>query len=258
MKKSLIALLLAVTLGSAQAGEIIVGGMSGAEGDLLDAAAKVAKDKYGLDVEVVRFEDYVQPNLALNDGDIDANAMQHVPYLDTIVAERDLKIKAVANTFVYPLALYSKKVAAVADLKDGAVIGIPSDPSNGARALILLDKHKLLKLKDNTNLQASVMDIAENPLNLEIKEIDAAQLPGLLADMDAAVINSNFAVPAGMTPENDGLIMEAKDSPYVNVIAVRDGDETRPEIQDFIKSFQSPEVNVKAKELFKGAAVKGW
>jgi len=227
-------------------------------GELVHIAAKIAKEKHGLDVEVIEFEDYVMPNVALSDGSIDANAIQHKPYLDVITKERGLDLVAVGNTFVYPVGAYSKKIKDIKELKDGAKIAIPGDPTNGARALILLDKQGLLKLKDNTNLEASVMDIAENPHNYKISEIEASQVPSVLPDVDLAIINSNYGVNAGLIPKRDALFMEDADSPYVNIIVVRTADKDKDEVKKFVESYQSKEVEEAAEKAFKGAAVKGW
>lgn len=235
-----------------------VGSMSGQESEMVHTAAKIAKEKYGLDVEVVEFDDYVMPNVALADKSIDANAMQHKPYLDSMIKDRGFDLVSVANTFVYPIGGYSKKLKKIDELKDGMSIAIPADPSNGARALILLDKKGYIKLKDNQNLQASVMDIVENPHNYQFKEVEAAQLPNILPDVDLAFINNNFAINADLVPTRDALIIEDLDSPYVNIIAVRGEDKDKEAVKTFIKAYQTPEVEAVAEKVFKGAAVKGW
>ncbi|MBV7435125.1 MetQ/NlpA family ABC transporter substrate-binding protein [Cardiobacteriaceae bacterium TAE3-ERU3] len=235
-----------------------VGTMSGKEANLVYAAKDVAKEKFGLDVEVVEFDDYVTPNIALADGSIDANAFQHGPYLDAMVKERGFDLVAVGNTFVYPIGAYSNKIENIEDLQDGASIAIPNDPSNGARTLILMDKSGLIKLNDNTNLEASVLDIAENEHNYDIKEVDAAQLPRVLDEVDVAFINSNYAVDAGLTPTDDAILREDEDSPYVNLIVVRAGDEDKEAVKQFVEAYQTEAVEEAAEEAFKGAAVKGW
>ena len=257
MKKLTLALLAAFSL-SALAAPFKVGSMSGQESDLVHTAAKIAKEKFGLEVEVIEFDDYVAPNVALADGSIDANAFQHRPYLDAMGQDRGLDLVAVANTFVYPIGGYSKKIKSIDELKDGDSIALPSDPSNGARALILLHKKGYIELKDVNNLQASVLDIAKNPRNFKFQEIEAAQIPNVLPDVDLAFINSNFAVNADLIPTRDALIMEETDSPYVNIIAVRKADAEREEVKQFIQAYQTPEVEASAEKVFKGAAVKGW
>lgn len=256
--KTLSLAILAALSFSAHADAFKVGTMSGKEAGLLVAAKEVAKDKFGLDVEIVEFDDYVTPNIALADGSIDANAFQHAPYLNAMVKDRGFDLVAVGNTFVYPIGAYSNKIKNINELTDGASIAIPNDPSNGARTLILMDKNGLIKLKDNKNLEASVLDIVENPHNYDIKEVDAAQLPRVLDEVDVAFINSNYAVDAGLTPTKDAILREDEDSPYVNLIVVRAGDENKEAVKQFVQAYQTEAVERAAEEAFKGAAVKGW
>ncbi|MDO4776740.1 MAG: MetQ/NlpA family ABC transporter substrate-binding protein [Cardiobacteriaceae bacterium] len=257
MKHLALAILASLSL-AATAAPFKVGSMGGQEADLVKAAAKVAKEKHGLDVEVVEFDDYVMPNVALADGSIDANAFQHKPYLNVMVKERGLDLVPVGNTFVYPIGAYSKKIKSIDELKDGATIALPGDPSNGGRSLILLDKKGFIKLKDNTNLESGVIDIAENPRNFKFSEVDAAQVPNVLPDVDLAFINSNYAINADLLPKRDALIMEDVDSPYVNIIAVRSADKDKEEVKKFVDAYHSKEVEEAAEKVFKGAAVKGW
>lgn len=257
LKALSLAVIAAVSL-AAQADAFKVGSMSGKEADLVKAAAKVAKEKYNLDVEVVEFDDYIMPNVALAEGDIDANAFQHKPYMDAMVKDRGFKFKAVGNTFIYPIGAYSQKIKDIKDLKDGAKIAFPNDPSNGARSLIMMDKAGLIKLKDNTNLEASKLDVVENPHHFELIDAEAATLPRVLPDVDLAFINSNYAVDADLVPTRDAVIIEPKESPYVNLIVVRDGDENRKEVKEFVDAYHSKAVEDAAENAFKGAAVKGW
>ena len=203
MKKLTLAAIIAGFTLAAQAAPFKVGSMSGQEADLVKAAAQVAKEKHGLDVEIVEFDDYVAPNVALADGSIDANAFQHKPYLDVMVKDRGLKLVPVGNTFVYPIGAYSKKIKDIKELKDGATIGLPGDPSNEGRSLILLEKQGLIKLKDSKNLESTVMDIAENPHNYKFSEVDASLVPNSLPDVDLAFINSNYAINADLLPKRD-------------------------------------------------------
>ncbi|MFR9719144.1 methionine ABC transporter substrate-binding lipoprotein MetQ [Aeromonas diversa] len=235
-----------------------VGAIAGAESELVETAAKVAKEKYGLQVEVVTFSDYVTPNVALNDGSIDLNAFQHKPYLDAQVKDRGFKLVPVGNTFVYPIAGYSKKLKSLDELKDGAQIAVPNDPTNLGRSLILLAKQGLLTLKDNANLNTTVLDIVANPKNLKIVELEAAQLPRSLEDVDLAIINTTFASQIDLTPSRDGLFVEDKESPYVNLIVAREANKDEQKVKEFVQSFQTEEVYKKGDELFKGGLVKGW
>lgn len=238
---------------------IKVGVMSGPEHVVAEVAAKIAKEKYNLDVEYVEFNDYAMPNPALSKGDLDANAFQHKPYLDTEIKEKSLdNLVIVGNTFVYPLAGYSKKIKTVAELQDGATVAVPNDPSNLARALILLEKQGLIKLKDATNLYATSLDIVENPKNLKIQEVETSVASRALDDVDLAIVNSNYAAQVGLTATENGVFVEGKDSPYVNLIVARSDNKDSEAIQNFVKAYQSDEVEAEAKNQFKDGVVKGW
>ena len=241
------------------AAKIKVGVMAGPEHEVAEIAAKVAKEKYGLDVEYVLFNDYALPNTAVSKGDLDANAMQHKPYLDKDSSEKKLtNLVIVGNTFVYPLAGYSKKIKNVAELKDGAVVAVPNDPSNLARALILLEKQGLIKLKDNTNLFATSLDIVENPKKLQIKEVDTSVAARTLDDVELAVVNNTYAGQVGLNASEHGVFVEDKDSPYVNIIVAREDNKNSEAVKNFVKAYQTPEVEAEAKKPFKDGVVKGW
>lgn len=218
--------------------------------------AKPLLEKDGIKLEIVEFNDYVQPNLALNDKELDANFFQHEPYLKNFMEEhKEVKLKNAFGVHIEPMGIYSKKVKDLKELKDGASIAIPNDPTNGGRSLLLLQKAGLLKLKDGVNEKATVQDITENPHNFKFQEVEAAQVPRTLDDVDAAVINTNYAMQVNLVPTKDALFMEDNTSPYVNILAVRDGDENRPEIQALIKALQSKEVKDFINEKYKGAVV---
>ena len=241
------------------AAKIKVGVMAGPEHEVAEIAAKVAKEKYGLDVEYVLFNDYALPNTAVSKGDLDANAMQHKPYLDKDSSEKKLtNLVIVGNTFVYPLAGYSKKIKNIAELKDGAVVAVPNDPSNLARALILLEKQGLIKLKDNTNLFATSLDIVENPKKLQIKEVDTSVAARTLDDVELAVVNNTYAGQVGLNASEHGVFVEDKDSPYVNIIVAREDNKNSEAVKNFVKAYQTPEVEAEAKKHFKDGVVKGW
>ncbi len=238
--------------------KIKVGVMSGPEHTVAEKAAQAAKEKYGLDVEFVLFNDYALPNTAVSKGDLDINAMQHKPYLDKDSAAKELKnLVIVGNTFVYPLAGYSKKVKNVSELTEGAVVAVPNDPSNLARALILLEKQGLIKLKDNTNLFSTSQDIIENPKNLKIQEVDTSVAAKALDDVALAVVNNTYAGQVGLSA-NDGIFVESKDSPYVNIIVARTDNKDSKAVQDFVKAYQTEEVYQEAQKHFKDGVVKGW
>lgn len=257
LKKLSLAILATVSF-NALAADLKVGGMNGPEADLLVAAQQVAKDKFGLEIEIVRFDDYVTPNIALADGDIDLNAFQHRPYLERMVKDRGFKLAVVGDTFVYPIGAYSKKIKSVDELKAGATIAVPNDPSNEGRTLILLHNKGLIELEDPKNLEASVLDIKSNPQDFDFKEVEAAQLPRMLDEVDLAFINSGFAVDAGLSPAKDAIFSEGTDSPYMNIIVAREGDKDKENIKKFVKAYQSDAVKAAATKAFKGAAVAGW
>lgn len=209
-----------------------------------------------IDLQIVEFSDYVQPNLALNDKELDANFFQHEPYLDNFVSEhKEVKLKNAGGIHIEPMGIYSKKIKQLDALPDGASIAIPNDPTNGGRSLLLLEKAGLLKLKDGVGVKATVQDIASNPKNLKFQEVEAAQVPRTLDDVDAAVINTNFAMQVNLVPTKDALFMEDKTSPYVNIVAVREGDEKRPEIEALLKALKSKEVKDFIESKYKGAIV---
>ncbi|WLF84470.1 MetQ/NlpA family lipoprotein [Moraxella sp. ZY210820] len=236
-----------------------VGVMSGPEQIVAEKAVQIAKEKYNLTVELVPFTEYGIPNSAVSKGDLDANAMQHKPYFDKDTQEKNLKnLTIVGNSFVYPLAGYSKKIKTVADLKEGAVVAVPNDPSNLARALILLEKQGLIKLKDSTNLFATSKDIVENPKKLSIKEVDTSIAAKALDDVDLAVVNNTYAGQVGLNATEHGVFVESKDSPYVNIIVAREDNKDTPAVQNFVKSYQTEEVYEEAKKHFKDGVVKGW
>ncbi|MDW6003393.1 MetQ/NlpA family lipoprotein [Vibrio mangrovi] len=238
--------------------KIKVGVMAGAEAQVAEVAQKVAKDKYNLDVELVTFTDYVTPNAALDDGSIDVNAFQHKPYLDQQIADRGYKLTIAGNTFVYPIAGYSKKVKSVDELKAGDRIAVPNDPTNLGRSLILLQQQGLIKLRDDAGLKATVQDITENPKNLEILELDAAQLPRSLDDVAIAIINTTFASQLNLSPEKDGIFVEDKESPYVNLIVARENNVNDENVKNFVKAYQTEEVYDAAMKTFNDGVVKGW
>lgn len=239
---------------------IKVGVIMGSELAVAEVTKKVAKEKYNLDVELVVFTDYVIPNEALNKGDIDLNAFQHKPFLDEQIKARGYKLVPVANTFVYPIAGYSKKIKSIDELKDGDTIAIPNDPTNLGRSLLLLEKQGLITLQPGKGLMPTVLDVADNPKNLRLLELEAPQLPRSLDDQQVtvAVINTAYSSQIGLTPTKDGIFMEGKDSPYVNLIVAREDNKDDEKVKQFIQAYQSDEVFQAADKEFKGGAVKGW
>ncbi|MDD7805094.1 MAG: MetQ/NlpA family ABC transporter substrate-binding protein [Endozoicomonas sp. (ex Botrylloides leachii)] len=251
-------LLLAGCSGQEKDPVLKVGVMAGPEADLMQVAIKQLKKNTGIKAKLVEFSDYVAPNMALTDGSIDVNAFQHRPYLDSMIKERGLKLAVVGNTFLYPIGAYSKKIKNIAELKHGAIIAIPNDPSNEGRTLMLLDHEGLITLKDSHDLEATPADIIKNPKDLHFKELDAAQLPRSLDDVDLAFINSTYAVPAGLLPSRDALLLEGSKSAYVNLIVSREDNKTDPRIIALVHAYHSEAVKKKAEELFHGSAIPGW
>lgn len=235
-----------------------IGVMTGPEAQMTEVAVKIAKEKYGLDVQLVQFTEYTQPNAALQAKDLDANAFQTVPYLEQESKDRGYKFAIIGNTLVWPIAAYSKKIKTISELKDGAKVAIPNNASNTARALLLLQSNGLIKLKDPKNVFSTEQDIIENPKHIQIVQADTALLTRMLDDVDLAVINNTYAGQAGLSPEKDGIIVESKDSPYVNLVVSREDNKNDPSLQTFLKSFQTDEVFQEALKLFNGGVVKGW
>lgn len=195
----------------------------------------------GITMEIIEFTDYVTPNEALESGQIDANFFQHLPYMDTFNSEKGYHLVNAGGIHIEPMALYSKKVSSLDALKN-ATIAIPNDPTNEGRALLLLQSAGLITLDADAGITATPVDITDNPMNIKFRELEAATLPRVLADVDAAVINGNYAIPAGLTAQVDGLYVEGADSPYVNVVAVKDGRAQDASIVALVKALQSQEV----------------
>ena len=198
--------------------------------------------KENITLKVTEFTDYVTPNEAVETGEQLANFFQHVPYMDSFNKEHGYHLLSVGTVHIEPLALYSKKYGSLSDFKSGNTIAIPNDPTNEARALLLLESAHIIVLREGAGLGATPQDITENPYNLQFKEIEAATLPRVLVDVDGAVINGNYAIPAGLSAAKDGLLVEGKDSPYANVISVKQGNENDPRIKALMKALQSDKV----------------
>ncbi|MDG5493890.1 MetQ/NlpA family ABC transporter substrate-binding protein [Niveispirillum sp. BGYR6] len=241
----------------AQAEKIRVGVTPGPHAQIMEKVRDQAKAT-GLEIEILEFSDYVVPNEALASGDLDANSFQHQPYLDNQIADRGYKLVSVAKTVTFPLGLFSAKLKSLEALPAKAKVAIPNDPTNGGRALILLAHQGLIKLRDGAGLAATPLDITDNPKNLRIVELDAAQLPRSLNDVDIAAINGNYALEAGLDPTKDALAREAADGPYANVIAVKAADKDKPWVKSLIAAYQSPAVKQFVVDTFKGALVPAW
>jgi D-methionine transport system substrate-binding protein len=235
-----------------------VGTIAGPETKLMEVAKQVAKETNGLEIKIVEFTDYIEPNTALNDGSIDANMFQHQPFLDQQIKDRHYKLVSIGKTFVYPMGVYSQKIKNVADLPANATVAIPNDPSNEGRALLLLQKAGIITLKTTAGLYATPIDIQDNPKKLQFKELDAAQLARSLMDVDVAVINTNYAIPAGLSPTKDAILHEDADSPYANIIVVREDERNDPRVKQLVAAFQSKAVLDAAATIFNGQAIPAW
>lgn len=226
--------------------------------EILKYTNDLLKEK-GYELQIVEYTDYVQPNLALESGELDVNYFQHLPYLENFNAERKTNLVSVAAIHYEPLGLYPGKVKTIADLQNGAQIAVPNDVTNEARALLLLEKQGLIKIKENAGLKATVKDIVENPKNLKIMEIEAAQLPRSLPDVDMAVINGNFAIQAGLNAAKDALAKEEKDSlaakTFANILVVKKGKEADKGIKTLIDVMKGDKVKKFIEDKYQGAVV---
>lgn len=252
-----LALAAGLAFSPASAETIKVGVTPGPHAQILEKVKALAAAK-GLDIKVIEFSDYVVPNAALAAGDLEINSFQHQPYLDNQIADRGYKIASVGTTVNFPIGVYSKKYKSFDEIPAGSSIGIPNDPTNGGRVLLLLADKGIIKLKDGVGVKASVVDVIDNPKKLKFVEIDAAQLPRSLPDLAAAGINTNYAKEAGLDPVKDPILREEPKGPYVNVIAVRAEDKDKPWVKAFVETYRSPETRAFVIETFKGAVLPSW
>ncbi len=239
---------------SAEDNKIVVGVSPVPHEEIIKGLEQQFKDA-GLEIEVVVFDDYIQPNEQLAAGDLDANFFQHLPYLEEFAAQNKLDLVSIGGVHIEPMAVYSDKLTSLNELQDGDEIIIPNDPTNGGRALIMLDKEGIIKLEDNTNLSSTENDIAENPKNLKFVPMDAQNIPNTYKDAAAAIINSNFAIGAGLSPTEDSLLIEPKDSPYANIVAVRKGEEEKEKFKKFMEVLTSDDAKAFIEEKYQGAVV---
>ncbi len=209
----------------------------------------------GIDLVIVVTEDYNMPNRALAGGEIDANFFQHGPFLEEQVKQFGYALEGIAKIEIEPMGIYSKKIKKLSDLKEKAIVGLPNDPTNEARALLLLQKHGLLELDNSKNLQATVLNIIKNPKQLKFIEVDAAMLPRSLEDVAIAAINTNYALEARLSPLKDAIVMEDEESPYANLLVIRKGDEQRQDIQALKAAMTSEKMRAFILEKYQGAIV---
>ena len=235
--------------------EIKIGATAGPHAEVAEAVAKEAK-KQGLNVKVVEFTDYITPDKALASGDIDLNSYQHKPFLDNFNKQNNSDLVPIGKTILMRMGIYSDKVKDVKDIKDGGIVAIPNDPTNGGRGLVLLEKAGLIKLKDGVGFKATIADIAENPKKLQFKELEAAQLPRSLADVDAAAITMNYVMSAGLDVQKQGIFLESKDEPLaVMVLAARNKDKDNPVYKKIADIFRSEAVKQFIADKYKGTIV---
>ena len=256
LKKSLVVLGLLAGLGTAgvQAATLSVAATPVPHAELLEHV-KPALAKQGIELDIKVFTDYVQPNRQVADGQIDANFFQHKPYLDSFNEQHGTKLVPVGAVHVEPFGAYSSKIKSLDELKEGAQVAIPNDPSNGARALLLLQKQGLITLKDPANILATSRDVVDNPKKLKFRELEAATLPRVLPDVDMALINTNYALEAGLNPVNDALFIEGSDSPYANLL-VTTADATGSEaVKALMQALNSDDVRAFIQQKYKGAIV---
>ncbi|MDG1579434.1 MetQ/NlpA family ABC transporter substrate-binding protein [Pseudomonas sp. GOM6] len=256
MKKLLTALAAsaALTAAAAQAGEISVAATAVPHAELLEFV-KPALAKEGVELKIKVFTDYVQPNVQVAEDRLDANFFQHQPYLNEFNASRGTDLVSIAGVHVEPFGAYSSKIKSLTELADGAQVVIPNDATNGGRALLLLQKTGLIKLKDATSITATVKDIVENPKNIKVRELEAATLPRVLNQVDLALINTNYALEAGLNPTKDALVIEGDDSPYVNILVTTSAKKDNADLQRLAKALHSDAVKQFIVEKYKGAVV---
>lgn len=234
----------------------VVIGVSPAPHKEIAEKAKEILAKDGIELEIKEFDDYVTPNTSLEEKDIDLNFFQHIPYLENFNKERGTKIVSLGGVHIEPLGVYSKKYKSLDELKDGDEVIIPNDATNGARALKLLEENNVIKLKENAGLEATEKDIAENPKNLKFTPVEAATIPRAYEDAAIAVINSNYALEASLSPKNDAIATEkAEGNPFANVIAAREADKDNETYKKVLEAFQSEEVRKYIEEKFDGEII---
>ncbi|MDP9662812.1 MULTISPECIES: MetQ/NlpA family ABC transporter substrate-binding protein [Pseudomonas] len=252
--KKLLAVAAAIAAFSAQADTLTVAATPVPHAEILNVV-KPLLAKQGVELKVKEFTDYVQPNVQVAEKRLDANFFQHQPYLDEFNKAKGTDLVSVTGVHIEPLGVYSTKIKQLNELPSGATVVIPNDATNGGRALLLLDKAGVIKLKDNTNILSTVKDVAENPKNVKFRELEAATIPRVLTQVDAALINTNYALEAKLNPEKDALAIEGSDSPYVNILVARPDNKDSEDMKKLAAALHSPEVKQFITEKYKGAVV---
>lgn len=261
MKKALLFILLVGILGVS-----ILSGCAGREKTLKVSATSVPHaemleyikddlEKQGIKLEIIVTDDYPIHNRSLAEKEVDANFFQHIPYMEAQIDEFGYEIEAIGKIHIEPMGMYSNKIKSLDELKENAVIAVPNDPTNEARALALLHKYGVIKLDDVTNMTATVLNIVENPKNIKIQEVAAEMLPRTLEDVDAAIINTNYALQADLNPMKDAIIIEDADSPFVNIVAARKGEGDREDLKALVEALTSDKMRAFIEEKYGGSIV---
>lgn len=238
-------------------GVLRVGATAVPHGELLNLIKDDLK-KEGVTLEIIEFNDYVKPNLALGSGEIDANYFQHAPYLEDFKSEHSLKLETLCGIHIEPMGIYSNEIDDLKELKQNSTIAIPNDAVNQGRALLLLQENGLIELDEKAGIMASELDVINNPLELEFKVLEAPQIPRVLDDVTIALINGNYALSAGINPVKDSIALENEESPYVNIVAVREGEREREDLQILKKYLQSDKVVKYIEDNYNGGVVKAF
>lgn len=246
-------LLLALTVTSCKKSDTLKVGVTAGPHAMIMEKVKEEAEKQGLHIESVEFNDFILPNVALEEGDLDANSMQHLPYLISQNSMKGFTLTSIGKTVLMPMGIYSHKISKLSDLSNDAKVGINNDPSNGARALKLLEKNGIIKLKEGVEAP-SILDIVDNPKNIQIIEIEAPQVLRSLDDLDCAITNTDWVVLAKMDPKS-ALVQEDKDSPYANIIAVKENRKNEADLKKLVEIYQSQPVKDYIITEFKGAVI---
>src|SRR5580658_4247180 len=256
LSRLLIALATVLLTTNAQAETLTVAATAVPHAEILEFVRPVLKAE-GIDLQIRVFTDYVQPNLQVEERQLDANFFQHRPYLDAFNREHGTHIVPVPDGAVHlePFGAYSRKIKSITELRDGASVAVPNDPSNSARALLLLQQQGLIALRDPSNIMATAHDVVSNPKHLRIRELEAATLPRILDDVDLALINTNYALAAGLSPMRDALFIEGPNSPYANLVAARADNVNSPLIRKLVAALRTPAVSAFIQNHYHGAVI---
>lgn len=237
--------------------KLVIGVTAGLHEEVMEVVADLAEEE-DLEIEIKSFSDYVLPNTALDEGDLDVNSYQHEPFLDQFNEDHETDLVPVGATILNPMGIYSEDLTDLDDFPEEGKFGLPNDPTNGSRSLLILEEAGLIKLDEDAGVEATIHDVTENDRNIEFVELDAAQIPKQLDEVDAASINTNFALEADLSPDEDAIHVEGSDSPYVNVLVVEGDHEDDPVIEKLVEIYQSDEVKEFVEDEYGGSVIVGW